>query len=207
MTFGSYISGRRPRGRRALVAVGSVGALVLMTVAVVSLTALKWRPTRPSGVTGTDRPQATVSDEPEAAAVSGQCPPTFTVPTGRPRASRTGQLVPTGATGALVCTYFAKDGGSALPLTVTQPLSGRPAQLVTYLNGLPDHLPEDPGRPQDEQRATACMLINTALYRIVLHYPDREPVLVDVVPPCGVVEQGGAVRFLRNVSELRGYWS
>jgi len=130
------------------------------------------------------------------------CPTTFQDAPGRPHATRDGVLAPEGATGALLCTYSPKSGsaGASLPLTESEPLSGSPATLVTYLNSLKGQPPAVP------TESDACLEMLRASYEIVLSYPDRNPVIVGVFPNCGVVEQDGVVRYLSSLRTLLAFW-
>jgi hypothetical protein len=112
----------------------------------------------------------------------------------RRTARRSGQLVPAGLDRGL-CTYDWRTSDVAPALAGSRPLAGSVDRLVSYLNNLPEG-----------QQALACSLMSKDRYQIVLGYPDQTQVTVAVYDSCGVVEQDGAVRYLRSMRELEALW-
>jgi hypothetical protein len=116
--------------------------------------------------------------------------------------SRTGPLVPTGATGAVLCRVPDSDTNDDEP---TQRLALRAGfdALVTALNALPDR---DASRVDLRDRqgwvaigpvAMACNLVGYSYsYSLVMSYSDRPPVYVVIDQSCGTVVAEGRVRYL-----------
>lgn len=135
------------------------------------------------------------------------CHPTLEVPDEMPTATRSGQLVPEGATGGAVCTYFDKDGTSGAVLIDQRPLKGDPAALIDYLNGLSATDPATLATPAPgEHIVHECLMAGFPVHQFVLSYPARSPAVVTVNSRCGTVEQGGAVRYTTGLHTLMAYW-
>lgn len=184
----------------------SVAALVLLPAVVVGLAACgtvrrgAGAATGPGGVAAGGSRSAPASPVVRRTADGGGCPAAIgPPPEGAPVATRAGHLVPPGATGALVCAYFSRDGRSAQALIDTHTPHGSAADLVTYLDALPTDVPAPQVTSAPGQRAVhVCNLMGTPEYWIVLTYPDGTAAIVDIDPSCGTVAYDGAVRYLTD---------
>jgi hypothetical protein len=141
---------------------------------------------------------APVAASPSQASPAGSpspaiCPPQWELVDKPPVASRDGNLVPGGATKALLCSY-RPNGPHPLPLGATHTLTTNVDTLIGYLNGLPSAPPKNEG----------CMLGGTTEHVIVFEYPDRQPAVV-YDRNCGW-DQGGAIRYDGDIKKITGYW-
>jgi hypothetical protein len=140
------------------------------------------------------------------------CPTSVEAPNRKPVASRSGALVPPDAAKAVVCRYFAPEGGDSLPLAEVTAVPGDLGGLIGYLNALSEPAGSASGGGSSsstaggETMAGACSLMNASIYRIVFSYSDRRPVTLNVLPTCATVEREGVVRQLESITTLRGYW-
>lgn len=142
------------------------------------------------------------ADAPHGPAGPASCPDRFDLGSGPPQVRRSGQLVPAGADGGLLCTYDPRTSEVVLVLASSRPLHGSVDRLVTYLNNLPVQPPADARSVPGETVVHDCLLYSGRRYQIVLSYPDHTYVTVAVYDACGVVEQGGAVRYLLSMRDL-----
>jgi hypothetical protein len=111
------------------------------------------------------------------------------------RPERKGNLVPLGATEALLCSYPVTSRDPA-PHGSTWRLTQEVDALTKHLNSLPDGAPDDP----------ACFLIGRTDYAIVFGYPDRPPATVRL-GECGTLDQNGATRYGYGLEELLAFWN
>jgi hypothetical protein len=164
--------------------IGATIGVLLFASAVTACTASEAETALPPA----PKPTSTVSE----------CPTTFDTAVDSLRATRRGQLVPTGASGALLCTYRDTDG-SVLPLTLSTASTEPPSVVVAQLNALSP-------RTATGEQIIACSAMGRTMYVIVLTYPDDTGVEVRVDLNCSSAEQGGAVGFLRKSADLLSAW-
>jgi hypothetical protein len=107
--------------------------------------------------------------------------------------TRKGNLIPPGATEALLCSYSLR-APHPLPLSATHTLTTNVDDLIGYLNGLPSSPPQPNG----------CLLLRTTDHVIVFGYPNRQPAVV-YDRDCGW-EQGGTIRYDGDIKKITGYW-
>jgi hypothetical protein len=134
---------------------------------------------------------------PQGSTVSGSqvdCPTSASWPTRVPLSGV--DLVPRGASGAVFCTYDPPHGAEQYPLTDHVALRGGADDLVKYLNGLPASLPSGSGQ------VNIRTAMDTPLYTVVLHYPQRDVVL-DVLLGCGTVQTEQSARRYGSLSKLK----
>lgn len=115
------------------------------------------------------------------------CPPFWE--DGSPVATRRGNLVPPGATEAILCEYPFR-APDPMPLGSTYRVATTADAVVDLLNRAPETRPPD----------VECLLGGTTDYNIVLGYPDRQPAVVHV-RSCAV-DQGRAVRYEVGLDRL-----
>nr|MDT0656931.1 hypothetical protein [Micromonospora sp. DSM 115978] len=108
---------------------------------------------------------------------------------GAPAATRRGNLVPPGASEALLCVYPFR-APNPMPLGSTHRIVTGVDAVVDLLNRAPESRP--PG--------VECLLGGTTAYNVVLGYPDRRPAVVHV-RNCAV-DQSGAVRYEVGIGRL-----
>lgn len=113
--------------------------------------------------------------------------------------ARSGDLVPAGALAGKLCRYypaFLKD----LPdyrLLSAHPLVATPAELVSYLNALPDQEPHPSATGPD----SGCPLLPSAPYKILLTY-EQGTLVVDLDTNYSCAAHDGAVRNIESPSAL-----
>jgi hypothetical protein len=169
------------RGSRAW----RIGALFLVS-AVTACTASEAEIALPPA----PKPTSTVSE----------CPPGFDTMAAPSRPPRRGQLVPTGVSGALLCTYRYVDDSVVYPLTLSTESTEPPSVVEARLNAL------SPKHVQGEQ-INGCTAMGQTQYVIVLAYPDGAGVEVRVDPRCSLIEQDGAiVSPPRKMADLLSAW-
>jgi hypothetical protein len=108
-------------------------------------------------------------------------------------------LVPHGASGAVLCTYDPPHDAGPYLLTDHAALRGGAGNLVEYLN----RLPASP--PGGSETVNMCTMMDAPLYTVVLRYPDRD-VVVDVLLACGTAQTGQSARLYGNLSKLKAYF-
>jgi hypothetical protein len=179
--------------RRTLITIAA-GLAVALATAGVALLVRHDRPAIDARAAAADAP-AIVAGAPAAHAAPARavCPATIDIGTRQTRPSRAGALVPSGATQALLCSYPLIPGTSRLPLGRSRPLGTDPIEVITYLNGLPETLPE----------REVCLGIGRTQYAIVFGYADHDPATVRLA--CGY-DQDGAVRRGGDLRRVLSFW-
>jgi hypothetical protein len=130
------------------------------------------------------------------------CPAQAQAGTERPKPTRRGPLVPSGAVHAVLCRYAFNASGQ-FPLDQSTVVTDRTADIVDGLNKLPETVPDNPD--PDEQVADVCLLGGGAEYRILLAYPTAVHT-VRVLPNCGTADADGAVRYLTSLRRMIALW-
>ena len=115
-----------------------------------------------------------------------------------PPQTRSGPLVPEGATDALLCSYPVPVG-QAYVLGGVRHIAD-PAPLVAYLNGLP---PGPQPSVDEDGVETACLATGSTAHTVVLGYADRQPAIVHLA--CGV-EQGGGRRHGEDLRVITAFF-
>lgn len=107
--------------------------------------------------------------------------------------TRTGDLVSTAATQAVLCAYAAK---TAMRLNTDRPPAAKDvAAVVTYLNTL----------PVLERKPKACTGTAQDAYLVLLTYPSgHQTVRVDA--SCATASASGALRQLDPIEDLLAFW-
>jgi hypothetical protein len=149
------------------------------------------------GACGASGPEAA---GPTAQAGAGSCPGTFDQRTVESTPTRGGDLVPSGASTALLCVYplVADESAQRIRLGRVLTLTGdRVEQLVSYLNGL-----SEVGFPAPHE----CTLLGHDQYQVVLNYYPAQYALLRIDFNCGLVSSGGAVRQVGSMATLIGFW-
>lgn len=192
----------RIRPRPALTAAGAVIAIV------AAGTIASYLGSTPVGRFAADGSSTTAPPGQRAdLPTDGSCPDSFDVGNGAPVETETGPLVPGGAVGATLCTYWSEQGGDVMPLASSQALPGDAGDLVSHLNGLPARAPgDDLALGGDRWDPTVCALARRPAYRIVLVYTGQPAAIVDVPPNCGAASRGGVVRNLSTLTGLLAFW-
>jgi len=104
-----------------------------------------------------------------------------------------GPFVPDGARVALLCVY--RPDGDAHVLDRTRRLDTGVRELTEELNALPAAPPPE-----------VCSAARQSRYRVLLEYPDREPVAVDLDPACGAASRGSTTRRLTSLRTMLARW-
>src|SRR6266540_1504065 len=108
-------------------------------------------------------------------------------------------LVPAGATQALLCVYpFPRqDAAAGYRLDRSVSAVGSPEGVVRYLNGLSS---------PDSDTAGSCTLMGYDQYQIVLGYAGGTRTVVRIDYNCGTASAHGAVRCVDRMDTLLAFW-
>lgn len=132
------------------------------------------------------------------------CPATIDTTNGSPHATRTGPLVPDGATTAVLCFYPPVGNDGIYPLAESQPSQIPANEVVATLNALTARTELRSG--PDETPVDACAAMARTAFVILLTYPGGGGVTATIEPNCGSVESTGAVADTDRLSSLLAAW-
>lgn len=127
---------------------------------------------------------ADASPQPPATSAEATCPESIEAKSAVPQPGEGGDLVPSGAGDAVLCTYSDVEDSPASPLLSAKHAED-PTAAVRALNSLPGH---------DVQ--TVCTLMGGPLHQVILTYAYRPSVTVVLDYSCATAHSAGISRRL-----------
>lgn len=157
----------------------SLGALLIVTSVMGSTL---------SSCAGVPTQQPTGTPE---VAEEARCPDSVPAERAPSPPEQNGELAPSGAEAAFLCTFNYIVDSTTFPLTSTRHAI-EPAAVVKILNSLPDH-GEEP---------ISCNLMGRPSHRVILTYKDMPPAVVVIDYGCATARREGVTRRLVSADVL-----